>query len=81
VTAPSVQCVPQRQATDDDELDHITECHNDDRALCGADLSDAPWVDEWDDSRLCVVCSDLDDLHCGCDCGCCDGDEETTHGD
>lgn len=67
------EVAPQRQGTDDDELDHITECHDDNRGLCGADLTEAAWVEE--SLNLCVVCADLDGIHCGCECGCCDGGE------
>jgi hypothetical protein len=77
VSDVQVLAAPPRQVTDGDELDHITECHDDDRGLCGMDLTGVPFVDELDESRLCVVCADLEGLHCGCSCGCCDGEDET----
>ena len=76
---------PVQRSTGDADLDHITECHDDDRALCGLDLSGVPFVDELDDDRLCVVCADMEYVHCGCECGCCDDDsvvvvlDETAH--
>lgn len=78
MTAPSVRLMPQRQASDGDSLDHIVECHDDNRGLCGIDLTGVPWMDEPDANKLCVVCVDLEDVHCGCECGCCDDVEETT---
>jgi hypothetical protein len=55
---------------DDDELIHIT-CCNDDVALCGTDVSDAP-VKGWDtypDPDDCIVCEEIDNTT-GCpECG------------
>ena len=71
MTAPATAPLTS-QAGSDDGLDHITLCHDDNKALCGEDLSDTPWGDC---VNPCVVCHDLDEFHCGCDCGCCDEDE------
>ena len=60
----------------DSDLDHWTECHDNDRTLCGLDASDMTEVDF--DTASCVVCEDLRDQPCGCapDCWCgCEGDE------
>jgi len=49
-----------------DDLTHVCcECRGPDVALCGVDLTDAPWVDEDDD--LCVVCAELAKMPCPCD--------------
>lgn len=53
------------------DLDHWTECHNDNRTRCGLDATDIPWTEL--DHVACVVCEDLYD-DCGCEpdcwCGC-----------
>ena len=44
---------------DDDDLDHYY-CCDENRALCGKDLTEVP-ISELSDEALCVVCRDLDD--------------------
>ena len=44
-----------------DDLDHIVCDCDEDRALCGLDVSTSPWSDGGLD---CVVCAELDDLPC-----------------
>jgi hypothetical protein len=41
------------------DLQHVACCRNDDMALCGTDVTDAPWLD---DETSCVVCVDLDEF-------------------
>jgi hypothetical protein len=54
-------------ATDQgDDLDHIFCDCDDDRGLCGADVSGLPVLGEYDDmSVVCVVCIDLRYKPCG----------------
>jgi hypothetical protein len=56
---------PAASSTGDD-LCHLV-CCDDDRALCGTDVTDSSWTDD-DDETTCVVCHDLDGLPCrpGC---------------
>jgi hypothetical protein len=70
MSTPLAQMIPRAVA--DDDLLHLVECHDDNLTLCGLDATDVPWVD---DGLPCVVCTDLDRWHCGCECGCCDGDD------
>lgn len=46
--------------TTDDELDHITCCVDENISLCGLDLTDVPWVDDF--TNLCRMCAELDDV-------------------
>lgn len=69
-----------RSSVSDVDTNHITECHDENRALCGLDITDDPWVPNPPPGTECVVCLDLEPIHCGCGCGCCDGDNETEAG-
>lgn len=62
MTAPALASAPL--STGGDELTHW-HCCNPSRALCGADLTDSPEVDEDAD---CVVCVDLEDAPCSSTC-------------
>lgn len=55
------------------DLEHLVECHNDDRTLCGLHAADMPWNDA---ETTCVVCLAMEDVPCGCPptCSC----KETT---
>lgn len=52
------------RSADDDDLGHIFCDCDENRALCGADVTDCPVVEDRDDSLLCVVCADLEDVPC-----------------
>lgn len=72
MTAVQFQPAPVR-ADRDDDLIHTTCCHDDDLALCGADLTGEPWTEGGD--NLCVVCEALLDaedadgvVYCLCPC-------------
>jgi hypothetical protein len=54
MTAP-LAVLEDRQV--DDELVHITTCHDENISLCGIDLTGVPWV--LDDENECVVCVDF----------------------
>jgi len=57
---------PSTTDTGNVELDHAYCCRRSDRALCGADLTDATDVSWYDSLNMCVVC----DLITVCpDCG------------
>ena len=50
--------------TDDDDLKHIYCGCDEDRGLCGADVTGAPVIGAWSpDPDTCVVCLDLDPRH------------------
>ncbi len=54
---------PAPETTDTGDLTHVVcEC-TPEIALCGADVSGQPWVDEGEETT-CVVCRDLEDLSC-----------------
>lgn len=64
---------PELQINDTgDELAHRPQCHDENLALCGKDLTGSEWVPEGEAVLLCAVCTELEALPCGCDCGCCD---------
>lgn len=44
--------------SDDGGAVHVTCCLDDDMALCGLDVTDAPWG-AGDDELMCVVCAHL----------------------
>jgi hypothetical protein len=59
--APAPKPVANNTGNDDD-LSH-TACNCDpDTALCGADVTDAPWDDEYDEN-LCIVCEYFNDYY------------------
>lgn len=62
----SAPLVVNQRTRHDDELNHIV-CCDDNRSLCGLDMTEVPWCD--DDENECVVCLDLEGLPCceGCD--------------
>ena len=43
-------------ADDDDDVAHITETDNDDRAMCGVDLTGDEWVPEGYNGPWCPTC-------------------------
>lgn len=54
-------------SSDDDTLVHVTWCCNDNRSLCGVDLSDAPWKYDAEPPEECIVCNEMDEQDCvGC---------------
>lgn len=48
------------RSVDDDNLDHVVCDHDPDTALCGSDVTDAPWRDT---DTPCMVCVDLEDVY------------------
>lgn len=72
---------PSHCASDDDDLDHVVCCRDENRAICGRDASDLTWTEQ--PENLCVVCTDLDLVHLRSDTcpidgtPCPDDDEET----
>lgn len=61
--------VTKKQSTegDNEDLNHIMDCHNPPMSMCGIDLTN----DEYDESCeiTCIVCKEFE--YCDCDCGCC----------
>lgn len=56
-----------------DTVHHYVECHDNNRSLCGVDLTGVPWTDEPID---CVVCVELGASEPEvCTCSCCSLDE------
>jgi hypothetical protein len=52
------------RSTDDDNVSHVVcEC-DPDLALCGTDVSEAPWLTDEDQDAECVVCDDLERYPC-----------------
>lgn len=53
---------------------HEVSCHDDDLAICGADVSSASWCQDDDNcgAPQCIVCEQLaaseDDTECECPC-------------
>lgn len=52
------------RSADDDDLDHIFCACDEDHALCGTDVTDAPIIEDGPVEDECVVCADLDRLPC-----------------
>jgi hypothetical protein len=50
------------ESDNDDNLVHIMCCRDNDVALCGTDISDAPILDDGWYEEDCVVCDNLGDL-------------------
>lgn len=62
VSTQLVKAVDSHSPDSDGDLTHYY-CCDENRAFCGADLTDAPFVESADDA-LCIVCEDLDDFIC-----------------
>ena len=56
-----------KAVADDDDLTHIV-CHDPNRAICGADVSEAPWVPPSSYDNDCLVCLDIEHTSCP-ECG------------
>ena len=59
--------VLDRVNSDDDNLTHIV-CHDPNRAICGADVTEAKWVPPVDHDDDCLVCTELESNKCP-ECG------------
>ena len=58
MSAPLTAQQAARHDDGDDSLDHFYCCEDENLALCGADVTDSPIVDQA--AHPCVVCTDLD---------------------
>lgn len=59
-----------------DEVCHSVACHDDNQAVCGADVADATWCTDEDNCGAppCPVCEDLanaEEFEQFCSCPCC----------
>jgi hypothetical protein len=71
MTAVLVNEVSESETTDDgDDLVHWNQCHDEDRALCGADLAGDWVIVEVPTDDRCVVCEELVNQPCDCPPGC-----------
>lgn len=61
------RAVLDKAKTDDDTLTHIF-CHNENRAICGADITDAPLVPPMNYPDDCIVCVEMEYAQCP-ECG------------
>jgi hypothetical protein len=66
VSATLAESIPAHARCD------IEPCHDDNTALCGADVTDDPWCSDDCKNIICLTCDERDNGHCGCECGCCE---------
>lgn len=65
-TAVTEERPPPTDSGTADELHHLY-CHDENLALCGADLTNVEERDPHPNEQHCVVCIDLDPLPCPCE--------------